>query len=40
MAFIIVDQNKHNIFDINNSKLLLDIEKYLKRYTRKEKDKV
>lgn len=40
MAFIIVDQNKHNIFDINNSRLSLDIEKYFKRYSKKERDKV
>lgn len=40
MAFIIVDQNKHNIFDINNSRLSLDIEKYFKRYSKKERDNV
>lgn len=40
MAFIIVDQNKHNIFDINNSRLSLDIEKYFKRYPKKERDNV
>ena len=40
MAFIIVDQNKHNIFDINNSRLSLDIEKYFKRYSKQERDKV
>lgn len=40
MAFIIVDQNKHNIFDMNNSRLSLDIEKYFKRYPKKERDNV
>jgi len=40
MAFIIVDQNKHNIFDINNSRLSLDIEKYFKRYSKNERDSV
>lgn len=40
MAFIIVNQNNHNIFDINNSRLSLDIEKYFKRYPKTERDKV
>jgi len=40
MAFIIVDQSKHNIFDMNNSRLSLDIEKYFKRYSKKERDNV
>lgn len=40
MAFIMVDQDKHNIFDINNSRLSLDIEKYFKRYSKKERNKV
>ncbi len=40
LAFIIVDQTKHNIFDINNSRLSLDIEKYFKRYSKDERDKV
>jgi transposase len=40
MAFIIVDQNNKNIFDINNSRLSKDIEKYFKRYSKKERDKV
>ena len=40
MAFIIVDEEKHNIFDMNNSRLSLDIEKYFKRYSKKERDKV
>lgn len=40
MAFVIVDQIKHNIFDINNSRLSLDIEKYFNRYSKKERDNV
>ena len=40
MAFIIVNQESHNIFDINNSRLSLDIEKYFKRYSKQERDKV
>ena len=40
MAFIIVNQDNRNIFDINNSRLSKDIEKYFKRYSRQERDKV
>ena len=40
MAFIIVNQDNHNIFDINNSRLSIDIEKYFKRYSKSERDKV
>lgn len=40
MAFIIVNQENHNIFDINNSRLSLDVEKYFKRYSKQERDKV
>lgn len=40
MAFIIVNQDNNNIFDINNSRLSLDIEKYFKRYSKPERDKV
>ena len=40
MAFIIVNQENRNIFDINNSRLSIDIEKYFKRYSRQERDKV
>ena len=40
MAFIIVDQVKQNIFDINNSRLSLDIEKYFKRYSKNERNNV
>ena len=40
MAFIIVDQDNRNIFDINNSRLSSDITKYFKRYSKQERDKV
>ena len=40
MAFIIVNQEDKNIFDINNSRLSLDIEHYFKNYSRKERNKV
>lgn len=40
MAFIIVNQDKKNIFDINNSRLSYDIKKYFERYPKKERDKV
>ena len=40
MAFIIVNQENKNIFDINNSRLSLDIEKYFKNYSLKERKKV
>lgn len=40
MALIIVDQDNNNIFDIVNSRLSKDIEKYFKRYSLKERNKV
>ena len=40
MAFIVVNQDNRNIFDINNSRLSKDIEKYFKRYSKQERDKV
>lgn len=40
MAFIIVDQNNRNIFDINNSRRSNDIENYFKRYSKFQRDKV
>ncbi len=40
MAFIIVNHSSKNIFDINNSRLSLDIEKYFKHYSKKERDNV
>ena len=40
MAFIIVNQDNKNIFDINISRLSKDIEKYFKRYSKQKRDKV
>ena len=40
MAFIIVNQDTHNIFDINNSRLSNDIYNYFSRYQRFERNKV
>ena len=40
MAFIIVNQDKKNIFDILNSRRSIDIEKYFKRYSLNERKKV
>ena len=40
LAFIIVNQDNHNIFDINKSRLSLDIKDYFKRYSKKERDNV
>ena len=40
MAFIIVNQDNKNIFDINNSRLSKDIEKYFKRDSKQKRDKV
>lgn len=40
MAFMIVDNNKGNIFDILDSKKSLDLEKYFKRYSKDERNKV
>ncbi len=40
MAFIIVSHLSKNIFDINNSRKSLDIEKYFRKYPRYERDKV
>lgn len=40
MAFIIVDQKKRNIFDINNSRLSRDIEDYFRRYSKADRDNV
>lgn len=38
LAFIIVNQDTHNIFDINKSRLSLDIKDYFKRYSKKERE--
>lgn len=40
MAFIIVDQDKKNIFDIRNSRKSIDIEHYFKNYSKKQRDNV
>src|SRR5574344_2641670 len=40
MAFIITDNDKGNIFDINDSRKSKDLEKYFKRYSKQERDKV
>ena len=40
MAFIIIDHNKRNIFDINNSRKSIDINKYFRRYSKQERDNV
>ena len=40
MAFIIVNQDTHNIFDINNSRLSNNIYNYFSRYQRFERNKV
>ena len=40
MAFMIVNYKTGNIFDIRNSRLLLDLESYFKMYSRSERNKV
>lgn len=40
MAFMIVDNQNGNIFDINDSRKSRDLEKYFKRYSKKQRDKV
>ena len=40
MAFIIVDNNKGNIFDILDSRKSRDLEKYFRRYSRNQRNKV
>ena len=40
MAFIIVDNSSGNIFDIQDSRKSRDLNKYFKRYSKKERDKV
>ena len=40
MAFIIVDNKTGNIFDIQNSRKSRDLEKYFRRYSRNERNKV
>ncbi len=40
MAFIITDNNSGNIFDIHDSRKSRDLEKYFRRYSKTERDKV
>ena len=40
MAFIITDNNSGNIFDINDSRRSIDLEKYFRRYSKRQRDKV
>ena len=40
MAFIILDNNSGNIFDIQDSRKSRDLEKYFRRYPKRERDKV
>ena len=40
MAFIIVDNKTGNIFDIRDSRKSIDLEKYFRRYSRSERNKV
>lgn len=40
MAFIIVNHDKKNIFDINNSRLSKDIDNYFRRYSKQQRDNV
>ena len=40
MAFMIVDNNKGNVFDIQDSRKSRDLEKYFRRYSRSERNKV
>ena len=40
MAFIITDNDSGNIFDINDSRRSIDLEKYFRRYSKRQRDKV
>ena len=40
MAFIIVDNDKGSIFDIHDSRKSRDLEKYFRRYSKQQRDKV
>ena len=40
MAFMILDNNAGNVFDIKDSRKSRDLEKYFRRYPKKERDKV
>ena len=40
MAFIITDNDNNNLFDINDSRKSRDLEKYFRRYSKQQRDKV
>ena len=40
MAFIITDNDNDNIFDIKDSRKSIDLDKYFRRYSKSERDKV
>lgn len=40
MAFIITDNSNNNLFDINDSRKSRDLEKYFRRYSQQQRDKV
>ena len=40
MAFMIIDNERGNVFDIYDSRKSLDLEKYFRRYSKNERDKV
>jgi len=40
MAFLIIDNEKGNVFDILDSRKSIDLEKYFKRYSKQKRDKV
>ena len=40
MAFIITDNDNGNLFDIHDSRKSIDLEKYFRRYSKQERDKV
>ena len=40
MAFIIINNDKGNIFDIQDSRKSVDLDKYFRRYSKSERDKV
>ena len=40
MAFIIADNDNDNLFDITDSRKSRDLDKYFRRYSKQERDKV
>ena len=40
MAFIITNNENHQLFDINDSRKSIDLDKYFRRYSKKEREKV